>query len=221
MASSKIIVEEVECIKNEEEVEVINTSEPEPLTLPTNPVWDVHILNICGSTDRVVIRFIGAEYSDQLDLFEHMLEEEFNKGKTQQITEGMICVAHIHGLYHRVKVLSIEERNICCFFMDYADMETIDSEQLRPLDTAINRKLPYQATNVALHGLGHVAQNPTALAVLRTMALGRSRVAVPIMSDDSIGIVLYDTFGDIDININEEIMQQVWNDLRKTRSCRA
>ncbi|KAK3580266.1 hypothetical protein CHS0354_023502 [Potamilus streckersoni] len=48
---------------------------------------------------------------DQLDLFEHMLEEEFSKGKTQQITEGMKCVAHIHGLYHRVKVLSIEDRN--------------------------------------------------------------------------------------------------------------
>ncbi|KAK3580264.1 hypothetical protein CHS0354_023500 [Potamilus streckersoni] len=60
-------------------------------------------------------------------------------------------------------------------------MENMDPEHLRPLDPAIYRKLSYQATNVSLHGLGHVAQNPTALAVLRTMALGRSRVAVPIM----------------------------------------
>ncbi|KAK3580265.1 hypothetical protein CHS0354_023501 [Potamilus streckersoni] len=132
MASSKIIVE-VECIKNEEEVEVINTSDPEPLTLPSNLVWDVHIMNIYGSKDREVIRFIRAEYS------------------------------------------------IICFFMDYADMETVDSEQLKPIDPAINRKLPYQATKVSLHGLGHVAQKPIALDVLRSMALGRSRVAVPIM----------------------------------------
>ncbi|KAL3883003.1 hypothetical protein ACJMK2_029317 [Sinanodonta woodiana] len=210
--------EEKDCIKNDEKD--METSDPEPLTLPRDQYWDVYLAHVGGSTNYVLIRFVGEEYSDQLHIFENALEEEFRKGKTTQITVGMVYVAYTDDLYHRVKVLSVDDEKITCFFLDHGDVDILNTEDLRPLDKAINRKLPYQIINASLHGLGNVSQNETALTVLSQMALGRSCVAEPIVryDEESIELVLYDTNGGVDININEEIIQQVRNTIRKSRS---
>ncbi|KAL3883462.1 hypothetical protein ACJMK2_029723 [Sinanodonta woodiana] len=217
--SLKMNMEETECAKNVEEY--MNTRDPEPLTLPNDARWDIYVTAIYGSTDIVFVRLVGESYSDQLRTFETALEVEFRKEKKEEIAEDIICVAHVEGLFHRVKVITVEDDKIKCIFLDHGDAAILNREQLRQLDSEINRKLPYQAFNVSLHGLGEVADNPTGVSVLSNWTHGRSCVAEPIFSGNSIQLVLYDTSGEVDININEEIMQQICNNMRKTRSCRA
>ncbi|KAL3890205.1 hypothetical protein ACJMK2_002497 [Sinanodonta woodiana] len=203
--------EEEEDVEEEEEEDA---SCPDPITLPDEKTWDVHITFINDSTNSVMMRFVGESYSDQLDLFESLLEQEFKKQKSEPVTEGMICVAHDDELYHRVHVESIMNKKVVCFFLDHGDTNVLTMEQLRPLDAAINKKLPYQAVPVSLYGLEEVAENMTVLSKLCELALGKTCVAEPVNRNDSFSVILYDTTGDSDININEEILRVVGKEER-------
>ncbi|KAL3860133.1 hypothetical protein ACJMK2_010298 [Sinanodonta woodiana] len=188
-------------------VEDMDTSGPEPLTLPAD-VCKVSILWINGSTNSVTLAFVGEEFRDQLFQFEELLQSEFNKGQLQPITTGMMCVAFYKGQFNRAHVGSIEGEKVNCFFPDHGDSASLTPEHLRPLDPEVNRKLPYQAIKVSMHGLHDIAYSTTAITALRDLTLGKTCIAIPMYWDENkswLSVVLFDTTDDKVININEEI----------------
>ncbi|KAK3606589.1 hypothetical protein CHS0354_020466 [Potamilus streckersoni] len=192
------------CANKEEDMD---TSDPEPLTLPTE-TWEVYIIWVNGSTNSVTLRFVGDAYSDQLSQFEDLLHHEFTKKKFEHLTTGMMCVADYEGRFNRAKILSIEDGKVNCVFPDHGDSVTLTPEHIKRLDPEVNRRLPYQAIQVSLYGLQDIAHTTTAITALRNLTLGKTCIAVPVNWDENasfLSVVLFDITGDRVININEEI----------------
>ncbi|XP_062599955.1 tudor domain-containing protein 7-like, partial [Saccostrea cucullata] len=196
-------------ITEEEQAESL-CGEPEDLELPTDNMWDVYVSYILTGTTSVMIRLIGENHSDKLEDLERRLEDAFHSAPEDvEINEGQVCVAYLDELFHRVRVLKKEEKKYECYYLDHGDVDGLIPDQLRPLDPNINKNLPYQAFEVSLNGLEAYAGNVIVLEKLCDMALGKTLVAEVTARDGIFSVVLYDTEGDSDININQEILKAV------------
>ncbi|KAK3087348.1 hypothetical protein FSP39_004943 [Pinctada imbricata] len=184
-------------------------SEPEILQLPEDNQWDIYVSFINSSTNSVMVRLIGDQYSELLEEHELKLEEAFHSaGDTPtEFKVDQVCVAYVDELYHRVRVLKKEGKWIEVFFLDHGDTDKVIPDQLRPLDPASNKSLPYQVIEVSLYGLEDpsISENVGALEMVFDLALGKTCVADVVSRDSGISLVLYDTSGEQDININELI----------------
>ncbi|XP_078331753.1 tudor domain-containing protein 7-like isoform X3 [Crassostrea virginica] len=192
--------------------------EPDELELPSDTnQWDIYVSFINSSTNSVMIRLVGENYSDKLEELERKLEDAFHAAgdDVPEIREGQVCVAYVDGLFHRVRAIKKETRNgdqifkYQCYFLDHGDSDGLIPDQLRILDPKINKLLPYQAFEVSMEGLEGFAENVTTLEKLFDMALGKTLIAEVTPRADSFSIVMYDTQGDNDININQEILKAV------------
>ena len=79
------------------------------LVLPEEKEWDVHVTYISSSTESVMLRLVGEDYSDKLEGYQSKLQEAFrNSSSETPITEGHTYIAYDDGLYHRVRVMSTQ-----------------------------------------------------------------------------------------------------------------
>lgn len=185
--------------------------EPEPLKLPEENEWDVYISFINQSSNSVVLRLVGENYSEKLDEFDNELEKSYQSCTAECSVEvDGLYIALVDELYHRVRVLSIiDDPTIECYFLDHGDTERVNKDQLKTLDPAVNKLLPYQAIEVSLYGLEEIATNPTTVDKLLDLALAKTCVAEIISRDEGLSVILYDTGNDEDVNINEIIATAV------------
>ncbi|XP_060571770.1 tudor domain-containing protein 7-like isoform X2 [Ruditapes philippinarum] len=184
---------------------------PVDLKLPEDKEWDVHVTYISSSTESVMLRLVGENYSDKLDSYQSKLQEAFrNSSPETPITEGHTYIAYDDGLYHRVRVMSVQDgKKIQCYFLDHGDTDELIPEQLHPIDPQINKMLPYQAVEVCLYGLEEVSTNITALEKICDIALGKTCVAEVVDREGRPSVILYDTSEDNDININDTILRTI------------
>ncbi|XP_052271235.1 tudor domain-containing protein 7-like isoform X3 [Dreissena polymorpha] len=183
---------------------------PDDITLPDENEWDVHVTFLSSSTDSVMLRLVGDNYSDKLVAFQSVLQEAFKDScEETPLQENVTYVALDDDLYHRVRVISKGEQKVSCYFLDNGDTDDFLPEQLHVLDPKINKMLPYQAVEVRLYGLDDVCTNITTLDSLVELAIGKTLVAEVIERDEIPSVVLYDTSGDVDININETILRTI------------
>lgn len=183
---------------------------PVDLVLPEDKEWDVHVTYVSSTTESVMVRLVGDEYSDKLDKFQSKLQEAFrNSSNEGPILPDRTYIAYDDDLYHRVRVMSQDDKKVECYFLDHGDTDELLHEQLHPIDPAVNKQLPYQAVEVSLYGLEDHCQNITALERICELALGRTLVAEVVERDDIPSVILYDTSSDSDININETILRTI------------
>ncbi|XP_052762944.1 tudor domain-containing protein 7-like isoform X2 [Mya arenaria] len=201
------------CKQEEEDVQEKISEEglhPAELLLPEDKEWDVHITYISSSTESVMLRLVGEEFSDKLDAYQSKLQDAFRSSPDEtRILENHTYVAMDDDLFHRVRVISKGDKMVKCYFLDHGDTDDLLPMQLRALDPQINRMLPYQAVEVSLYGLEEVCTNITALERMCELALGKTCVAEVIDRVDIPAVVLYDTSGDSDLNINETILRTI------------
>ncbi|ESP02655.1 hypothetical protein LOTGIDRAFT_237885 [Lottia gigantea] len=196
--------------------------EPELLDIPDEKFLDVYVSFLSPITG-VMVRLVGDQFSDKLEELEAELESFYKISPFNYIiTAGMVCVVTLDSLYHRVKVLSIEgdkrltnqmtaisnplvpDNTAECYFLDHGDSELILKEVLKPIDVDLNRKLPYQAVSVNLYGLENYLVDPTTFDQL-FLVVAKICVAEVVSRDGKLTVVLYDTDGEEDLNINEQI----------------
>ncbi|KAL5013682.1 hypothetical protein ScPMuIL_007952 [Solemya velum] len=199
----------------EEELEKLEESmvsnDPDPLLLPDGD-WDVYVGFVNSSLNHVFVRLVGEEYSEKLEKFQIRLEEIFKSSPDDIKFElGSIYIAYVDGIYHRVQLLAMDDTKWRCLFLDHGDCDELIPDQLKPLPVSENKLLPYQAIEVSLHGLDDIAQDTTALEKLFDTALGLTCVAVVFSKDTHISVVLYDTEGSGDVNLNNAIREAVEN----------
>lgn len=90
---------------------------PADLELPEEKEWDVHVTYISSSTESVMLRLIGEEFSDKLDAYQNKLQEAFrNSSAETPVQEGMTYIAYDDGLYHRVRVISQDDKKVRFLF---------------------------------------------------------------------------------------------------------
>ncbi|XP_033726486.1 uncharacterized protein LOC117316104 isoform X2 [Pecten maximus] len=182
------------------------STEPDGLVIPDTSQLDVYVSFVNSNTDSVMLRLVGDEFSEKLDELETKLEAAFHDAPEDgSIVEGCVFVAYVDGLFHRVRVLENEGKKIKCHFLDHGDTDLLIPDQLRLLDMELNKSLPYQAIEVSLYGLEEVSENITVLETLFDLALGKTCVAEVVSREDCLSVILFDTFGQEDVNINELI----------------
>ncbi|XP_055998520.1 tudor domain-containing protein 7-like isoform X3 [Ostrea edulis] len=193
----------------EEEMAPIPSDEPDILELPSENQWDIYVSFLNNSTNSVMIRLVGENYSDKLEELERHLEKSFHNATEEEIMKGMVCVAYVDGLFHRIRVMEKGIRKYQCLFLDHGDTDELIPDQLRILDPKVNKSVPYQAIEVSLDGLESFAENVTTLEKVFDMALGKTFVAEVTARDETLSIVMYNTQGESDINVNQEILKAV------------
>ena len=189
-------------------------SEPKKLELPEEPIWDVYITNIYA--DRVCLRILGEQYSSLLDEMVVKMDEKHRDAKllhNQEIIVGQIYGCRFEGEWFRVKVTNFDEENnnVTAYFIDHGDDEIIRSSELVALLPEF-LELPAQAMFVKLAGLEDLVNDLTfdldnVKRYLIYQALGQTLVSeLHSIDDGEISVVLYNTQGTEDININENVL---------------
>ena len=204
---------ELGLVRTLEEIVIEDTdteNEPEPLKLPEGNEWDFYVSFINQSSNSVVGRLVGEQYSEKLDEYEKLLVEAYKNCTTEcTIEEDKCYVTYVDDFYHRIRVLSINDQMVECYFIDHGDSEILNKSCLKYLDPAINKILPYQAVEVSLYGLQEIASNSTTIEKLIDLALSKTCVADVVSREDGLSVILFDTSNEQDVNINEVIAKAV------------
>ena len=188
-------------------------SEPRKMDLPKETTWDVYITNIYA--DRVCLRILGEQYSARLDEMVVKMEEKYRNVKflhPQEIIVGQYYGCRFEGEWFRVKVKEINEPNVTAYFIDHGDNEIIKANELVALLPEFLELAP-QAIFVKLVGLEDLVDDLTfdvdnVKRYLIYEALGQTLVSELHSKDDrDIYVVLYNTQGTEDININENVLR--------------
>ncbi|KAK7489405.1 hypothetical protein BaRGS_00019349 [Batillaria attramentaria] len=184
--------------------------EPPDLELPESEYIEVVVaymdLHIC------IIRLVGPNFSEKLEEFEDSLQTLYaaaeSSGKPKNLSLDSVCIASVDHLYHRVRIVKLEENEAQCLFVDHGYTEKVPLSQLQPLDPEVNKTVSYQAIPCLLAGLENFMKLPTTMQDLITMSQNKICMA-EIDCRDPLTVMLYDTNGEEDININKEIAKKL------------
>ncbi|KAF7686643.1 tudor domain-containing protein 7A [Silurus meridionalis] len=175
------------------------------LTLPEEEFSSVLVMEANG-TDDVVFRFVGKKYSHAAEKMEDaMLEFYHGEGAGLFLatpTLGqLVAVALDYKTVLRAQVHQISENDVKVYCVDHDFSEVVTSKQLLQL-TKQFLTLPFQATSGQLAGLEHFSEDLVVLKTLKTLACGRTLLAELVERETSLLMVLYDTSGEKDVNVN-------------------
>ncbi|GFR81172.1 tudor domain-containing protein 1-like [Elysia marginata] len=203
----------------------MSTTDPDMLVLPDAEAFAVYICEI-RTECSLLLRVVDTNYSDALDALEQVISDNFYLWPIpQEVKERHIYAAMIlatadeaedegsldQNKYHRVRVLrKNKDGSFLCYLPDHGDDEILQRNQLREIDTELNKSLPYQAVLATLHGLDRVEENlkSTAMEILLKHVNFTTPVyAVRHENSQALEIDIVDTStekGD-EVNVNESV----------------
>ncbi|XP_070552424.1 uncharacterized protein [Ptychodera flava] len=123
---------------------------------------------------------------------------------THSILAGQRCAAkYVDGSWYRATVREVKEDEISVFFTDFGNEEKISVSDVKVLEEKFSR-LPEQAVECQLHGV--TDKKGSALTAVCDMTADKQLVGrVLEKTPPKLIIELFDTSGEMDININEEM----------------
>uniref|UniRef100_A0A8C8RFV6 Tudor domain-containing protein 7 n=1 Tax=Pelusios castaneus TaxID=367368 RepID=A0A8C8RFV6_9SAUR len=202
----KTVVEQ-DCSKLMEETKVQcpeNKTVP-PLVIPAETSPSVLVVEL-NNTNEVVIRYVGKDYSAAQELMEDEMKEYYSQNPTillmQSVSIGQLVAVHAEeDAWLRAQITSLENNRIKVCYVDYGFSEIIENNKVYKLGKHFY-SLPFQATKCKLAGLEVFYDDPVLVKTVETQTCGKI-FAVEILEKSDIPlVVLYDTSGEDDININ-------------------
>ncbi|XP_020860132.1 tudor domain-containing protein 7 isoform X4 [Phascolarctos cinereus] len=176
-----------------------------PLIIPTEPSPSVLVVEL-NNTNEVVIRYVGKDYSAAQELMEDEMKEYYSKNpkvtSVQSVYVGqLVAVNAEEDAWLRAQIISVEDNKIKVCYVDYGFSEIIEKTKAYKLNPRFCL-LSFQATKCKLAGLEVFNDDPSLVKVVESLACGKI-FAVEILEKAEIPlVVLYDTSGEDDININ-------------------
>ncbi|XP_063081073.1 tudor domain-containing protein 7 [Cavia porcellus] len=176
-----------------------------PLVIPTEASPSVLVVEL-NNTNEVVIRYVGKDYSAAQELMEDEMKEFYGKNSmaapVQAVLVGQLLAVNAEeDAWLRAQVMSAEENKIKVCYVDYGFSEVVDKSKACKLNPKF-WSLSFQATKCKLAGLEVLNDDPNLVKVVESLTCGKI-FAVEILDKADIPlVVLYDTSGDDDININ-------------------
>lgn len=153
---------------------------------------------------------------DELDNLCTDIEVKMLSGKTlATVNTSNIFLCSIAECWHRIRVLEISDEDAYCMCIDNGDFEWLQLDEIFVCDDEFLR-LPAQAFQISMYGLEDFAKNPNSKAHIDQL-VQRSFIGETISRDDEqrnggeapIKMVLYDTSGDEDVNLNQTILGKI------------
>ncbi|KAK3799959.1 hypothetical protein RRG08_002374 [Elysia crispata] len=210
-------------VKQEQASQLSSSSEPDKLILPDTDAFAVYICQI-RTECTVILRVVDTNYSDALDELEKEIADNFylwpvpEEVKERQIFAAMVLATADEAedecsidqnKYHRVLVQhQNKDGSLTCYLPDHGDEETLHRNQLREIDSWLNRSLPYQAVLATLHGLDHVEEalkSITMEILLKLVNFTLPVYAVRYRNSQALEIDIVDTDKDQEVNVNESV----------------
>ncbi|XP_072525674.1 tudor domain-containing protein 7A [Salminus brasiliensis] len=186
-----------------------NPEVPE-LPLPKEEFPSVLVME-ASSTNSVVFRYVGEDYSKALEKMEEAMLE-FYRGSGASLTlpcptvGQLVAVSMEDDAVLRAQVHRVTADDAKVFCVDHGFSEVVGRDQLLQLADRFF-PLPFQATSCQLAGLEPFSEDAAVLKTLESMACGRTLLAELVEREATPLVVLYDTSQQTDVNINSACLQ--------------
>ncbi|KAJ6634034.1 hypothetical protein lerEdw1_014180, partial [Lerista edwardsae] len=200
-----------------------NISVP-PLIIPAETSPSVLVVEL-NSTNDVVVRYVGKDYSAAQELMEDEMKDYYGQNPTVlQIPSPkvgqLVAVPAEEDAWLRAQIVSTQGRRIkassmyfcsgdglrIVCYVDYGFIEIIENTKVYKLAKQFY-SLPFQASKCKLAGLEAFCDDCVLLEMVESQTCGKI-FAVEILEKSDIPlVVLYDTSGEDDININSACLK--------------
>ncbi|KAM3843557.1 tudor domain-containing protein 7 isoform 1-T3 [Vipera latastei] len=175
-----------------------------PLIIPEEISPSVLVVDLC-STNDVVVRYVGANYSGAQESMEEEMKDWYSRNASvlqiQSPKVGQIVAALAEeDAWLRAQIVSTEGNRIKVCYVDYGFNEIIENSRVYKLAKQFYR-LPFQASRCKLAGL-EAFDDPILIKMVESQTCGKIFAVEILEKSDIPRIILYDTSGDDDININ-------------------
>ncbi|KAG8512179.1 Tudor domain-containing protein 7, partial [Galemys pyrenaicus] len=186
-----------------------------PLVIPTEASPSVLVVEL-SNTNEVVVRYVGKDYSAAQELMEDEMKEYYSKNPkvmpVQTVHVGQLLAVNAEeDAWLRAQIISTEENKIkasTVCYVDYGFSENIEKSKAYRLNPKFC-SLSFQATKCKLAGLEVLSDDPDLVKVVESLTCGKI-FAVEILEKADIPlVVLYDTSGEDDININATCLKAI------------
>ncbi|XP_063311350.1 tudor domain-containing protein 7 isoform X1 [Pelobates fuscus] len=187
---------------------------PPKLVIPSEASPSVLVVEL-NSTNEVVIRYVGQDYSAAQERMEDDMKEFYSKtlspGKVGSLKVGqLVAVKAEEEAWLRAQIYSVDDNKVKVCYVDYGFSEVIEHSKVRRLDRSFYT-LPFQASKCKLAGLEAFCDEPVLVKAVETKACGKILAVEILQKTEKPLVVLYDTSGDDDVNINATCLRE-WCD---------
>ncbi|NXS51856.1 TDRD7 protein, partial [Brachypteracias leptosomus] len=208
-----------------------------PLIIPSEGSVSVMVLEI-KNTNEVLIRYVGKDYSSAQEQMEDDMKGYYSQNSTvavaQSLSVGQLVAVHAEeDAWLRARIISLEDNRIKAsnyffwhmekelkqiFFSDaqsvcYVDhgfSEFVESNSVYRLRKQFT-SLPFQATKCKLAGLEVFCDDPVLVKTVESQTCSKIFAVEILEKSDTPLLVLYDTSGEDDININATCLKALYD----------
>ncbi|NWU93511.1 TDRD7 protein, partial [Upupa epops] len=185
-----------------------------PLTIPSEGSVSVMVIEL-KNTNEVLIRYVGKDYSSAQEQMEDDMKAYYSQNSTVPLTEpvsiGQLVAVHAEeDAWLRGRITSLEDNRIKVYYVDHGFSEFVESSSLYKLQKQFSL-LPFQAAKCKLAGLEVFCDDPVLVQTVESQACTKI-LAVEILEKSDVPLlVLYDTSGEDDININATCLKALYD----------
>uniref|UniRef100_UPI00398F4168 tudor domain-containing protein 7-like isoform X3 n=1 Tax=Pristiophorus japonicus TaxID=55135 RepID=UPI00398F4168 len=178
---------------------------PPPLSIPTEQFPSVLVVEL-HTTVEAVIRYIGPEYSGALEQMEDAMKEYYTYTTELMPLSSpsigqLVAVSAEEDSWLRAQIVAVEGAKVKVLFVDHGFNEVVDKTKLYKLDGRFS-SLSFQAAKCKLAGLETFCKEPCVLECFEFLASGKILLMEILERSEVPLVLLYDTSGDDDFNIN-------------------
>ncbi|XP_049651152.1 tudor domain-containing protein 7 isoform X5 [Accipiter gentilis] len=185
-----------------------------PLIIPSEGSVSVMVLEL-KNTNEVLIRYVGKDYSSAQEQMEDDMKAYYSQNSTaslaQSLSVGQLVAVHAEeDAWLRARVISLEDNRIKVCYVDHGFSEFVESNSVYKLQKQFN-SLPFQAAKCKLAGLEVFCDDPVLVKTVESQTCSKI-FAVEILEKSDIPLlILYDTSGEDDININATCLKALYD----------
>ncbi|NWR62525.1 TDRD7 protein, partial [Bucorvus abyssinicus] len=198
-----------------------------PLIVPSEGSVSVMVIEL-KNTNEVLIRYVGKDYSSAQEQMEDDMKAYYSQNSTvslaQSLSVGQLVAVHAEeDAWLRARIISLEDNRIKAsnyFFWHlekdlkqscFSDThEFVESNSVYKLQKQFHL-LPFQAAKCKLAGLEDFCDDPVLVKTVESQTCSKI-FAVEILEKSDIPLlVLYDTSGEDDININATCLKALYD----------
>ncbi|NXA77907.1 TDRD7 protein, partial [Thryothorus ludovicianus] len=181
------------------------------LIIPTEGSVSILVLEL-KNTNEVLI-YVGKDYSSAQEQMEGEMKAYYNQSSTvspaQSLSVGqLVAVRAEEDAWLRGRIISLEDSRV--YYVDHGFTEFVESNSVCRLQKQF-RSLPFQAVKCKLAGLEAFCDDPVLVKTVKSETCFKIFAVEILEKSDPPLLVLYDTSGEDDININATCLKALYD----------
>ncbi|XP_054034860.1 tudor domain-containing protein 7 isoform X2 [Dryobates pubescens] len=185
-----------------------------PLIIPSEGSVSVIVLEL-KNTNEVLIRYVGKDYSSAQEQMEDDMKAFYSQNSRVSVAHvlsvGQLVAVHAEeDAWLRARIISLEDNKIKVCYVDHGFSELVESSSVYKLQKQFT-SLPFQAAKCKLAGLEVFCDDPVLVKAVESQTCSKIFAVEILERGDVPLLVLYDTSGEDDININATCLKALYD----------